>query len=459
MKKTIKKLIKKIFYINIIKILYKMNSNKILNLKYKYLLYLSEQDKKSFKKIKDNIESKIINNISKLNKIKVGFVLYSASNWSCDSLYKLLSSNSKYDPYIIICKSADEDDEIAQKNYISTTKYFKENNYKICTINNNSKEKINTFNILFYMTPFQLEPKLLNIQNIKMNILTVYITYSFMIASRDWKYNMPMYKLVWKYFADSKIYKDLIGKHCEVGNDNVVFCGYTRMDELISKKNIDDKKIWKIPKSKKKVYKIIYAPHHSVFDEKAGFSTFDLNYKFMLELAKKYSDCTSWIIKPHPQLASRIVKNGFFKSVDDYYEYLKEWDNLPNARVVTEGTYFDLFKSSDTMILDSVSFLVEYQYVHKPLLFLTRDSQKFNEFGNCLIDILYKTNGADFKGIEEYLNRIIFNNDDYMKEKRESFFEKNLDYVKYNDGKNASEYIYSYMNEILIKKDDANETK
>lgn len=457
MKSFIKKVLKKIIFgKKIIKYYNNKDDEKLLNLKYEHLLYLSDNDLKLFKEIKNYIEQKNIERLKNKTQLKVGFILYTSSMWSCDSLYKLLLEDMKYDPYVIIGKAAGDTPQNSLKTYNSTLKYFKDNNYQVYDINNSNVEDINKFDLLFYMTPFDLDLPQLNIKKIKMNILTTYVSYSFMIASRDWKYNMPMYKLVWKFFADSIMYKDLVGKYCKTGNDNVVFCGYTKMDELINNE-INDENIWKIPNTDKKVYKIIYAPHHSVFDEKAGFSTFDLNYKFILELAKKYSDCTSWIIKPHPQLGGRIVKNGFFNDISDYNNYLNEWDNLPNAKVITDGTYFDLFKTSDTMILDSVSFLVEYQYVHKPLLFLTRNTQKFNEFGDKVKEVLYNVDGSDFDGIEKYLKEVIFNNDDTMKKDREEFFEKYLDYVKYNNGKNASESIYQFLNKSILDEVDNNE--
>ena len=41
------------------------------------------------------------------------------------------------------------------------------------------------------------------------------------------------------------------------------------------------------------------------------------------------------------------------------------------------GEYLAYFASSDAMILDSVSFMAEYLYVHKPALFLTREGERF----------------------------------------------------------------------------------
>ena len=55
--------------------------------------------------------------------------------------------------------------------------------------------------------------------------------------------------------------------------------------------------------------------------------------------------------------------------------YLQAWNDLPNAQVYTGAYYQALFATSDGMIQDSGSFIVEYQYVDKPMIFLTRDTQ------------------------------------------------------------------------------------
>ena len=43
------------------------------------------------------------------------------------------------------------------------------------------------------------------------------------------------------------------------------------------------------------------------------------------------------------------------------------WNALPNAKVVEEESYLDIFATSDGMIMDSASFIGEYLYVNKPL--------------------------------------------------------------------------------------------
>ena len=436
--------------------LYNLNKyNKILSMKVNRLALLKDKDVKKFLEIKNKIENINIKNLQKKDKIKVGFIIYTASMWSCDKLYKMMWKSSIYQPYIIVARFNDGTEEARKENYNITLKYFSEKKYNI--VDGDDVDKVYSMDVIIYLNPFGVLPGNINITELPLRILTIYITYSFMLVKREQNFRLPAYQLTWKYFTDTPYYKEMVKEKSITGDSNVVSCGFIRMDEFYNKNVIDESKIWKISKNaKNKVYKIIYAPHHSVFNEDVGFSTFDKNYKFMLELAKKYQDNTSWIIKPHPLLKGRIVEYGFFEKTEDYDNYLKEWDNLPNAKVATDGTYFDIFKSSDCMILDSVSFLAEYQYVHKPLLLLTRETQQFNEFGEKLKKILYCCPGNSFDRIEAFLNDVIINENDVMKSKRDAFFEENLDYYNLNNGQLATEYIFNYLNSVFMKDEEKN---
>ena len=151
-------------------------------------------------------------------------------------------------------------------------------------------------------------------------------------------------------------------------------------------------------------------------------------------------------------LKQACIKNGLFKDEEEYDYYVSEWQSLPNARVVTEDSYIDIFKTSDGIILDSVSFLSEYLYVNKPILLLTRDSQTFNDYGMKLKEVLYKADGADIKGIFHFIENILINKNDTKKVIREKFYQDYLNYFKKNKGLLGSEYIYNYLKDCFTIK-------
>lgn len=143
-----------------------------------------------------------------------------------------------------------------------------------------------------------------------------------------------------------------------------------------------------------------------------------------------------------------MVSTGILHNVEEYEEFLEKIESNPNARVLEEGNYLPLFDTSDAMINDSISFLGEYLYVNKPLLFLTRQEQRFNELGKAIVDAHYQCSGRDFKKIEDFLVNVVIDGNDTRKKIREDIFERELDYVRKN-GCTAGEYIFLDISDTL----------
>ena len=185
--------------------------------------------------------------------------------------------------------------------------------------------------------------------------------------------------------------------------------------------------------------KIIYAPHWSI---NAGikFSTFQWNYQFMYEFAKAHPE-TSWVIKPHPALSFQAVAEKLFPSIEAFKEYMQKWDDLPNAQVYTGAYYQDIFATSDGMIQDCSSFIAEYQYVNKPMIYLTRDTQILNELGRAILKVSYTVDGKDLDAIAATMQRVFIEGNDDKAAARQKIFDKYLNYPKAN-GMLASEFIF-----------------
>ena len=161
----------------------------------------------------------------------------------------------------------------------------------------------------------------------------------------------------------------------------------------------------------------------------------------MYEFAKVHPEI-SWVVKPHPKLSESAVGSGFFSSVKAFENYLQAWNDLPNAQVFTGGYYQEIFATSDGLIHDSLSFIAEYQFTHKPMIYLTReDSTEFTELGEKILDVSYRVNGKDFEGIAALVQKVIIEGNDPLKEARQKVFDELLDYRRIN-GMSASEYIF-----------------
>lgn len=410
-------------------------------------------------RISEKIYKNTLGRLKQQKKIKVAFVVYSAAMWSCDELYKLFQRDDKFEPYVIVSRFRNDSDLNTFPTYKKTLEYFEKNNFDVKTVplemaDDDCWKYLEQPDIMFYLTPYDsLIPYGLNLEKMPASVLSIYIPYSYMLSNSEVKYDAPGMAMTWRHFCDSNLYRNILINYRSEYRNNTYYVGYPKMDIYYEVESKSKKNIWKMPKdsSEDNVKCIIYAPHHSLRGYKkltSNFSTFEDNYMAFYELAKKYSDETSWIIKPHPNLKMTAVESGLFKNDIEYEAYLKSWDDLPNAKVVEESTYYDIFKTSDALIGDSVSFLAEYQFTHKPILLLTRKEQQFNAFGDIIREILYKTPGEDIVSIDNFIQEVIINNNDYMKNKRDLFFSEYLDY-RLDGNPSASEQIYTHILEQI----------
>ena len=169
----------------------------------------------------------------------------------------------------------------------------------------NKEEFINLkqFNpdIIFYVEPWEVA-KIHDLPITSKFALSCFCCYGTTIHNGTYEYTNPFYRNLFKYFIDNYHAQDLMIEH-DVDPESLKVFGSIKLDAYLSP--IDYSKIlWKSEDKKR----VIYAPHHS-FDKKTylKYGTFDKNYKFFLEYAKKHPDI-EFILRPHPVLKKQIIK-------------------------------------------------------------------------------------------------------------------------------------------------------
>lgn len=395
-------------------------------------------------------------------KIRVAFLAISAAEWPASDVYRSLAADERVEAYIVIAPLMDRDAESRKSTYIQTKDFFARNNYAVREIYDVERDVClewsdigGTPDILIHLTAwFQSLPDVCWMLSFPLRCVQLYLPYGIYVADSVDKryaiqcvYNCDFVNMMWKVYADSEKNREGYRNYGVLEGKNIVFSGYVKMDPFYKKRQYSEAEIrslWKIPEGRAvdEIKRVIIAPHHSILGY-AGilFSTFPKNAFFLLYLAKKYQNKVSFIYKPHPNLRLRAVEAGVFESYEAYDAYVREWDSLPNARVVNEASYLELFETSDGMIMDSASFIAEYLYVNKPLLFLRRNGQAFNMLGAELMRAYDIAWGEDYCAIEEFLQSTIIGGRDEKKLLRETIWKENLDYMSLNHCM-ASEFIY-----------------
>jgi len=389
----------------------------------KNILKIDHESTKSRHKVNElKLRLSLLENI---RPIKIAFLVTENSKWNVQSVYDAFDRSKYIEPLIITFPSNYRHlnprrlVESEQVNF----KFFTERNMKVISGFTMEKgyldlKKIRP-DIVFYEQPHQSLPDKLWILEVNMYALTCYVPYGFIQAKiQQLQFNRVFHHKMWRNFCETAMHKELFAKYSNIGDSNVVCTGYPKLDVYLDEVSQNEDDIWKVSKKENpRIKRIIWAPHHSIKNREVAFSTFHKYYLFFLHLAKNTPDL-DWILKPHPWLREYCVK---YKLMDKYQvdKYFMEWEELLNAQVYEAGDYFDIFRTSDVLILDCISFIAEYLPTGNPMLFLVNKKPHvlgFNEFGEKLTSGMYH---ADSKAdIECFIQNVVLKNEDPLKEER-----------------------------------------
>lgn len=362
----------------------------------------------------------------KKGKLNVLFFVINASCWKFATVYQKMSKHKRYNPIILVCPQCDRGEEHKREQQQSCFDFFRTRGYNVinsfdAATGNYIDARSLSPDIIFYTNPYEgLIDNRYYISNFS-DVLTCYANYAFLNNDEKWAASLPLHKQVWKYFCEY----DLTRHYNKVGTklyyDNRVVVGYPMYDCFVDKSFVGSD--WKQPDSSKK--RIIYAPHHTIeADGWIHYSTFLSTGEIMATLRDKYKDKVQFVFKPHPLLKIKLYKTTEWgkEKTDAYY---KAWANAENSSIV-DTDYVDLFKSSDAMIHDCGSFIVEYLYVQKPVMHL--NTGQITEELNVEAKAAYQAHYLmkETEDIEYFITEVVLKGKDMKKQERETVFKKLL---------------------------------
>lgn len=388
------------------------------------ILVLYRKVKRYFYWLIQNFSYKIA--LYKIRKVKrplnVIFIVSWDSVWKYDSIFQLMMTDGLFKPVVFVCplETLSDDERIA--NLDKTLSYFISKGYPtICAYDKKTKKYINidslSPDIIFYSTqyPFQLK-KCYNQYSLR-KYLKCFVNYAYVNVPFKWSIASPTQGLMWLYFIECDYNREQALRISKIEFKNTCVTGYPIYDAYQSAKN--DASVWKNDDPKFK--RIIWAPHHSIKGHNGllSFSTFIENAEKILDFAENNKDKFQFAFKPHPLLLQALYNHPQWgkEKTDAYY---KKWAEGENTTLQT-GTYMELFKSSDAMIHDCGSFIIEYLYTQKPVLYLGNNRE---EQSNIVGKKAYRCHyhGLSISDIEQFLNKVVLEGDDSMKSEREQFY-------------------------------------
>jgi len=430
---NIKSIFKSVLPLNLIKLLRKISS-------FKDNYFLG----RDIKKIRGS-QVKIVEELRKKEILNVIFLVIHDSVWKYQEVYKLLDEDSRFRVKVVVIPLVREGKAVMDV-YNQTSNYFLKNNYNVVSsydFKNNIWSDIKSItkpDIVFFTNPHKLTFDKYYIDNFT-DKLTCYVPYAFVVIhSIEMHYNQRFHHLLWMHFVETNHHENFSKSFGKAKKSNVFISGFPGLDSKFNI-NFKPKNIWK-KDSERKTTKIIWAPHHTIVGRGAGldYSSFMDYYQYFIKLIET-NDNIQIAFKPHPLLKEKLYAEQSWgkQKTDNYYE---KWNSLPNGQL-EESDYIDLFYFSDCMIMDSASFIVEYLYFDKPILFTKRDNKvldRFNSFGQEVFKYLYQANNKI--DVNKFIEKTVINNQDYLKENRNQFLN---DVILPKNGKTASENIYNKL--------------
>lgn len=370
-----------------------------------------------------------VNRIRRQKQITVVFVITVIDAWKTESLFLRMRNHPRFNPILLVLPARELNEDSSKVEKVLIGKGYP---YTKLKQSETIKGKLNP-DIIFYQKPYWWVIDDDYYYRNNTYALFCYAHYGFHTINSPKLLNHKLLNYAWQvYFENESCAKDACRSMNNNGR-NIVVAGTPMMDEFSC---ISDATTIEGNKKKKKT--IIWAPHHTIpnTDQWLPYSTF-LDYSnFMVHMAEKYSESVDIVFKPHPSLAITLEKVWGKEKVDEYYNL---WNSMPNCKLAN-GEYLNLFLESDAMIHDCSSFIIEYMYFNKPVMFLTNGyNHKANlfDYAKLAFDLHYK--GQNEKDIEEFIKSVI-NGEDKLVNKRKEFVDI---YLRLSGGSSACENIIS----------------
>jgi hypothetical protein len=356
---------------------------------------------------------KLLTAIKDKKKIKVVFLVIHGSVWKVDSVFKKMLADPLFEPLILICPYTTYGEERMWQDMNDSYSYFKSKGYptKLSYDKENNSfitlKEIKT-DIVFFTNPYGLTREEYYLDAF-FNYLSLYVPYYYMATKHAGdefsQFNNKFFLSAWKIYWPHDYSYGASKKFSANKGVNGLVVGYPASENIyINNLAVQENSIWKKTSSHAK--KIIYAPHHSIEDNSKSLSTFLSLGPLMKEVAEKYSDNAQWAFKPHPILKSKLYLHPDWgkEKTDTYYEF---WE-CRSFTQLDEGEYDDLFITSDAIIHDCSSFIVEYAFTDKPCLYLVNANNLnglLNDFGKGVMQVYEKAKSIE--EVEEFVSCVM----------------------------------------------------
>ena len=390
-------------------------------------------------------QQRFIGKLRKRGRVKVAFFVLDVAMWKYQGLYEQLQADARFETFIVLSPSNNHSHEQQVYDLQHMRAYF--DAQKMAYIDwrledgappPDVRRSINP-DIVFYTQPYHgaYHPKHSFLQFT--DRLLAYYPYAYLLIEDPYIYDGPFLNIAWKLYYYDRFSLQNARQFARNKARNVVVTGYPNADVYMQDA---PSTAWKDAGHSKK--RLIWAPHFTLSNDGSPFSRsnfLDL-CDFMPQLAQRYRDQLQIAFKPHPSLMRELCNHPQWgkERAEAYY---RQWADMPNTQLELSG-FVDLFRGSDAMVHDSGSFVIDYMYFNKPVMYIAKDIERTKRQGNQLSRMAYEHHyiGKTQQDITDFVEKTVLGGDDPLKEARLSF---RNEYLLPANGKSVARNTYEDM--------------
>ena len=223
------------------------------------------------------------------------------------------------------------------------------------------------------------------------------------------------YALFWKAFFECDATLAEYREHSVLRGTNGEVVGYVKMDALAT--------VEPLPRNGDRK-RVLLCPHHSVeggANDTLALSNFVRYADLFAELPARFPEL-DFLFRPHPFLFSVLSRPKFWGPAK-CAAWRERFLAHPNAAWTDGGDHLREFASSDAIVQDCGSYLVEWFYTGKPCCYLLKDPSdidvKFAPLGKDCLSHCYLA--YDEEAIESFLRDVVEGGNDPKTAARDEF--------------------------------------
>jgi len=369
-----------------------------------------------------NFQMRAIMKHAQNKPINVLFVCHEPALWNMfESIYEVMENDSAFCPMVVALPYRHPTLPNGQYKDAGMYEYCQSQNIKaIQGLNKETNDWLNPASLLpdyvFFQTPYPLLIPAWSVEQIAMMARICYVPYGSSVAKGKIATNVHpegFFRYVSLFFTENQMKRELLEKRFEEKNwfekENIIVSGYPKFDYLNEIKNYSGK-AWKRG-TRKDIKRILWTPRYLTTEGTCHF----FDYKnYFVEFCKNQPD-VDFVFRPHPLCFQNFIKTGEM-NLDEQNKMKYEYHISPNMAIDETESYEDTFMTSDILISDYSSLIIEYFATGKPIIYTHRKNE-FNEYALALSAGMYWV--QSIKELDETILMLLSGMDPLSKKRKE----------------------------------------